>query len=521
MKLKFFAIFAAAGVALSLAASPGANSDFKTALSKVDQGGEVLNVQASGADYLRYYNSLPDRMQNPKDLPAIILKRMHKIAGMPYVKASAFSSKEVTPGCWVFKAYSYLGKENMRMPSLFSLAGSNRDLSGIGELPADTVLAFAFYCDAEKLYKLIKSDFSSAGEQFAQLFTQLENDAAQQKIDLNAVLKSFNGFVNGVIAGNSLNDLRILIEIPDQTGAIAGVLRNLFKLPPNAKEAQIPLFFIPARLSFRNGYIKMSNVPDNMMQTGAKLGTLPKFKNYLTAVGRTGNGFLLLNLSAPLINNVKGIIPQEISSFIDIEPFSLLMVSKAETDGSALVAASNFSITKCFTEFVRVPVIAGMLLPALNAARERARVAQGLSHVKQITTAMFMYETDKNTFPEENGIKGLQKLIDNGYLPIQVLYCPDAKAAPDNKLTADCTFIYIGGAFPDSKTIKTPSQIPVVFSKPGFYKKSVVVGFRDGHVESLNINNYTNPAQVIGILNNRYSYSPEVLDKLLRAVAEN
>lgn len=520
MKLKFSAIFAAAGIALSLSASPGASGDFKTALSKVDQGGEVLQVQASNAEYLRYYNSLPDRMQSPKDLQFVILKRLHKIMGVPYVKANALSSKEVTPGCWVFKSYSYLGKENMRIPSVFTLAGSNRDLSGIGELPADTVLAFAFYCDAEKLYKLIKSDFSSAGEQFAQLFTQLENAAAQQKIDLNAVLKSFNGIVNGVIAGNSLNDLRILIEIPDKTGAIAGVLRNLFRLPANAKEAQIPLFFIPARLSFRNGYIKLSNVPDNMMRSGAKLGSLPKFKNYLTAVGRTGNGFLLLNLSAPLINNVKGVIPQEISGFVDIEPFSLLLVSKADADGSALVAASNFSITKCFTEFIRVPVVAGMLLPALNAARERARVAQCISHVKQITTAMFMYESDHQKFPEENGIKGLQKLIDNEYCQIQVFYCPSGKATPGNKLSADCPYIYIGGAFPDAKNVNAPS-IPVVFSKPGIHQKSVVVGFRDGHVESLNINNYTNPTQVIGILNNRYSYSPEVLDKLLRAVAEN
>ena len=43
---------------------------------------------------------------------------------------------------------------------------------------------------------------------------------------------------------------------------------------------------------------------------------------------------------------------------------------------------------------VLVPMLAAMLLPALSAARERARVSYCENNLKQIATAEIMYEAD-------------------------------------------------------------------------------------------------------------------------------
>ena len=62
----------------------------------------------------------------------------------------------------------------------------------------------------------------------------------------------------------------------------------------------------------------------------------------------------------------------------------------------------------------------------------------------------------------------------------------------------------------------------MLFEKPGFHKvKYVNVAYADGHVEALQIPGYNNPAQVIGVLNQRNKYAPEMLDKMLKAITEN
>ena len=120
-----------------------------------------------------------------------------------------------------------------------------------------------------------------------------------------------------------------------------------------------------------------------------------------------------------------------------------------------------------------------------------------------------MYAEDNNTLPAPNGKAGLEKLIPD-YIAKKDFSCPANGEA----------YAYIGGALKLSE-LKTPAQYPIAFDLPGAHGTAVNVLFADGHVMTLNIKNYNDPAQVIGELNKQFHYPPEIMDALLKAIAEN
>ena len=159
MNKKFLSFFVAFTALWTVSA--GNAADFKAALEKVDKGGEYLAVTSSLDVSHRWTELLASLPPDKANMANVFMGRLQKALGALLVKSQASSSIEAAPGCWVFKNYQYIGKENMQLPSLFRLLNVPDKKLNFAGLPADTVFALSGNFDVAGIYQLLYKEFSS------------------------------------------------------------------------------------------------------------------------------------------------------------------------------------------------------------------------------------------------------------------------------------------------------------------------------------------------------------------------
>jgi len=410
-----------------------------------------------------------------------------------------------------------------------AFTAENRPLAFTQRLPANTALARWGVIRPQPVWEWVKSTIKASGNaEVSDAFQEAMADLEQDGIELERCLASLTGGIGAVITYDPKRMVKLpidrdaTVEIPAFAGALVVEVKDdtLFeligkKLAEQKQEFErvekngVRALLFPEEviddtdLSFQVTIARFENFlvlssSDQLVETlAAKTGglvTTPHFRRCQQAMPQAGFAFLYLDPVATrtAYDAMMAIVAVEepamakivAAAYSPLRGMASWSVTLHTPDGVAVVANQSAGIAQFLithTPTAHLPLLAGMMLPALVGAREKAQQISDMSNLKQIGLGVIMWSDDNGEkFPDDLG--AALEYVGAG----QVFVCPASKTVPpataEEIRAGRCDYLYFGkGKL--LKDMARPSSFPLACTKPGLLKKGHInVLYGDGHV---------------------------------------
>jgi len=157
-------------------------------------------------------------------------------------------------------------------------------------------------------------------------------------------------------------------------------------------------------------------------------------------------------------------------------PLAQLLTDQIELsskDGEVVVSgkyAQNMHVAQ-------MGMLAGMMMPALSAARREAKKANCMSNLRQIGIARIQYFATYGQSPPS-----LKAMLDDDIMwEPEVFVCPSDRSAPDEGW--HCSYSSIFEMTKIRLPVNLPDDLPIAWDKECFHGDGRCVLFKDGHVD--------------------------------------
>ena len=381
----------------------------------------------------------------------------------------------------------------------------NRELTDIYRLPADTVYAVSGQFFPGKVWNRIKGFIVKLPFAPAQMLPMMAEMRFNQmaQMPLPQFLDSLNGDWMAVITASKDKDgktvLAGMVSLPSGDGSVFKLLKQRmgkdkkiavaeneikFTMPPKAPAWITPVI---AKEGKQLIFASSKTIIDASAQCAAKRDgfvTTATFKRISRNIPLQGTMFVYT--SPRMITAMQDALRELAPGDKDLQRLNtfgmfgggheLFAVTSIEDNGVLWTMNANMdwnSSQALQAPAMAVPILAGMLLPALNSAREKARRVSCASNLKQMGLAMKQYAMDnKDNFPAGDNTAGFNELIKKEYLSDRKVYvCPSTSTVPalGDLTETNSSYIYLGG-FKEGDN----QDIPLVLTSPATMSASAI-----------------------------------------------